>query len=188
MPGLNQDSSCGSASMAATTSRPSLMIWMSLASAKAATRPSAQYIRSRLASPYLTMSLSATQVAGPCTPPASLHTGEQVRQEVALTCQAWANASLSTVAAASLWPRWMDGLRANAYTTLCTASWPIVRWKPGDCLSARPTRSAPECGAPITKTGWRTLRPFTTRMCGRGGMTTHQSDTGHGAEDHDPDS
>ena len=51
MPGLNQDSDWGSPSMAATTSRPSLMIWTSRASGKASTSASAQYIRSGLASP-----------------------------------------------------------------------------------------------------------------------------------------
>ena len=35
-------------------------------------------------------------------------------QPCAVTCQAWANASRSTVAAASPRPRWIDGLRANA--------------------------------------------------------------------------
>src|SRR5260370_28849997 len=50
----------------------------------------------------------------------------------------------------------------------------MVRWKPRDCLTARPSRSAPECGALMMKTGWRTLRPLTTRMCGRGDIATHQ--------------
>src|SRR6185437_10335621 len=42
-------------------------------------------------------------------------------------------------------------------------------WNPGEILSARPTDSAPECGAPITKTGWVTLRALTMRMW-RGGI------------------
>src|ERR1700722_4900662 len=45
----------------------------------------------------------------------------------------------------------------------------MVTWKPGESLSARPTASAPECGAPITKTGWVTLRALTMRMW-RGGI------------------
>src|SRR5215469_5466757 len=64
----------------------------------------------------------------------------------------------------------MEGVRANAYTTCSTLGWPMVTWKPGVRLSARATRSAPECGAATTNTGWRTLRPLTTRMWGRGGM------------------
>src|ERR1700722_507643 len=45
----------------------------------------------------------------------------------------------------------------------------MVTWNPGESLSARPTASAPECGAPITKTGWVTLRALTMRMW-RGGI------------------
>src|SRR5690348_16355660 len=45
----------------------------------------------------------------------------------------------------------------------------MVTWNPGEILSARPTDSAPECGAPITKTGWVTLRALTMRMW-RGGI------------------
>ena len=62
-------------------------------------------------------------------------------------------------------------LRANAYTTLSTLRWPIVTWKPGELFRARARRSTPEYGAPMMKTGWRTLSPLTTRMCGRGAMT-----------------
>src|SRR5690242_11096293 len=45
----------------------------------------------------------------------------------------------------------------------------MVTWNPGEILSARPTDSAPECGAPITKTGRVTLRALTMRMW-RGGI------------------
>src|SRR5690242_10002305 len=48
----------------------------------------------------------------------------------------------------------------------------MVTWNPGVCFSARASRSVPEFGAPMMKTGWRTLRPLTTRMCGRGAMAT----------------
>ena len=58
----------------------------------------------------------------------------------------------------------MDGRRAKAYTTRSTLGWPIVMWKPLEAFTARPIRSAPECGAPITKTGWCTLRELTMRM------------------------
>jgi hypothetical protein len=34
----------------------------------------------------------------------------------------------------------------------------------GGAFSARPMRSAPECGAPTTDTGWWTLRELTMRM------------------------
>ena len=44
----------------------------------------------------------------------------------------------------------------------------MVRWKPADRFSDRASRVVPDDGAPNTKTGCRTLRPFTTRMCGRG--------------------
>ena len=84
------------------------------ASGNASTTDSAQYIRSGVASPYREMSRSATQLPVPFTRPASRHSGEQARQPCAVTCQAWANASRSTVAAASPRPRWIDGLRANA--------------------------------------------------------------------------
>src|ERR1700761_9319346 len=40
----------------------------------------------------------------------------------------------------------------------------MVTWNPGEILSARPTDSAPECGAPMTKTGWVTLRELTMRI------------------------
>ena len=36
-------------------------------------------------------------------------------------------------------------------------------------MITRPTMSVPECGAPITKTGWVTLRALTMRMW-RGGI------------------
>src|ERR1700756_4886390 len=45
----------------------------------------------------------------------------------------------------------------------------MVTWNPGEILSARPTASAPECGAPMTKTGWVTLRALTMRIW-RGGI------------------
>src|SRR5258708_10348479 len=45
----------------------------------------------------------------------------------------------------------------------------MVTWNPGEILSARPTDSAPECGAPITKTGRVTLRALTMRRW-RGGI------------------
>src|SRR5579871_445737 len=45
----------------------------------------------------------------------------------------------------------------------------MVTWNPGEILSARPTDSAPECGAPITKTGRVTLRALTIRRW-RGGI------------------
>ena len=99
------------------------------------------------------MSRSATQTPAPLTRPASRHCGEQAMQPYGETCQACANASRSTVVAASPRPRWMDGLRANACTTLTTARCPIVTWKPADCFRARASRSVPECGAPMTKTG-----------------------------------
>ena len=60
------------------------------------------------------MSRSVTQQEAPFTFPASRQIGEQVRQQCAVTCQDWAKASLSTRAAASLRPRWIDGLRAKA--------------------------------------------------------------------------
>src|SRR6202035_5964053 len=50
----------------------------------------------------------------------------------------------------------------------------MVTWNSGVCFRARASRSTPEYGAPMMKTGWRTLRPLTTRMCGRGGMAVHQ--------------
>src|SRR5215469_7008576 len=100
-PGLNQASALASASIAATTSRPSRMICTIRASGNASTSPSAQYIRSGVASPYLRMSRSATQGPTPFTPPASRQDGEQARQACAVTYQACANASRSTVAAAS---------------------------------------------------------------------------------------
>ena len=93
------------------------------------------------------------QVPAPVTPPALRQAAEQPRQLSGVTCQAWANASRSTVVAASPLPRWMDGLRAKACTTLVTAGWPIVMWNPADRFSARASASVPEYGAPITKTG-----------------------------------
>src|SRR5271154_2755773 len=39
----------------------------------------------------------------------------------------------------------------------------MVTWNPGAAFSTRPTMSAPECGAPITNTGWVTLRELTMR-------------------------
>src|ERR1700733_8913503 len=45
----------------------------------------------------------------------------------------------------------------------------MVTWNPGEILSARPTDSAPECGAPITKTGWVTFLALTMRIW-RGGI------------------
>ena len=110
------------------------MICTIRASGKASTRPSAQYMRSGLASPYLRMSRSAMQVPLPFSSLASRQAWEQAMQPCGVTCQACANASRSTVAAASPRPRWMDGLRANAYTTLITLRWPTVTWKPGGLL------------------------------------------------------
>ena len=104
-PGLTQASESASASIAATTSRPSRMTCTSRASGNAQTRPSAQYIRSGVASAYRPMSRPVTQLPAPFTPPASRQAGEQPRQPCAVTCQACANASRSTVAAASPWPR-----------------------------------------------------------------------------------
>src|ERR1017187_4562183 len=101
-------------------------------------------------------------------PPASRHWWVQPRQQSGVTCHAWANASRSTVAAASPRPREIDGRRAKAYTTGRTQRCPTVKWKPADRFSERASRSVPEQGAPMTKTGWRTFRPLTTRMCGRG--------------------
>ena len=87
-PGLNQASDSASASIAATTSLPSLMICTIRASGKASTSPSAQYIRSGLASPYLRMSCSATQVPAPFSSPASRQAWEQAMQPCGVTCHA----------------------------------------------------------------------------------------------------
>ena len=113
-PRPDQASACGSTRLACdhVPARPDDL--HQPASGKASTSPLAQYMRSGLASPYRTMSRSATQQDGLVTRPASRQNGEQVRQQCAVTCQAWANASRSTVAAASLRPRCIDGLRAKA--------------------------------------------------------------------------
>ena len=48
--------------------------------------------------------------------------------------------------------RWtQEGLTSRF--DLSTLGWPTVKWNPGVRLSVRVSRSAPECGAPITKTG-----------------------------------
>ncbi len=114
MPRLNQASSSGSDSIPATTSRPSLMICTILASGNASISPSAQYISAGLASPYLLISPSSTHKPGAESARNRWHSARQVRQDSAVTCQAWANASRSTVAAASPRPSWIDGVLAKA--------------------------------------------------------------------------
>ena len=113
------------------------------------------------------MPCSVTHGRLPGVPPASRQAGVQPRQQSGPTCQPWAKASRSTVAAASGWPRASDGVRANACTTGRTQRCPSVMWNPGERLTARASISVPASGAPITNTGLRTLRPLTTRMCGR---------------------
>jgi len=76
--------------------------------------PSAQYARSGLASPNLVTPRSVTHGPTLSTPPASRHCGAQAMQPCGVICQACANASRSTVAAASPRPLWMDGRRAKA--------------------------------------------------------------------------
>ena len=93
--------------------------------------------------------------------------GVQLRQQSAVTCQAWAKASRSTVAAASGGHGDRraagEGLHHALHQSLADreveAGGPLER--PGEQV-------VPDDGAPNTKTGCRTLRPFTTRMCGRG--------------------
>ena len=103
------------------------------------------------------------------SPAADRHCGVHSRQLVGLSCQPCANASRITEAAASPRPLYSEGRRANPYTAWSTDCRPMVTWNPGEILSARPTASAPECGAPITKTGWVTLRELTMRIW-RGGI------------------
>ena len=75
---------------------------------------SAQYSSAGLASAYRTIRRSSTHA--PAVEPglASRHSGRHARQACGVTCQAWANASRSTVAAASSRPRWIEGVLANA--------------------------------------------------------------------------
>lgn len=73
-------------------------------------------MRSGLASPYRSSPRTSTQgpTASAVRPAAARHSRPQSRQLAEPTCQAWANASRSTAAAASERPWCMDGRRANA--------------------------------------------------------------------------
>ena len=152
----------GSASMSAVTSRPSRITWTNRASGNASSSTGAVYSKSGLASPNRVMPSGAVHSADHA-PGLAAHRralGARARHER----QASANTSRSTRAGPPACPRMIEGRRAKAYTTRATSGRPIVRCMPGARFRARPTRSAPECGADSTNTGRRTLMPLTTRM------------------------